>query len=717
MRVDAEIMAALPPATAREQAADASSQAVINDAVLYVSAFVVSASAVFAVALNFDSADLTGVFLLTLAFGFGASWLLRGRETVRQYGLIWTAALTLLAVVWYQQSGMFLGVPVAALIGSDRQLGLAVTLAAFAIIRSFGLVRVEDLLFCVVVGLATFGVLGSKTFEPRFTAAFLVFAFSSAYLAGQSHFIAERQHSRMPPGEDARRAARQRFALLAALFVIAWVVALPLARAAAALIPPYAPGIAPFALPGAGRGGAVTTPGRPVWSDTRSLQVGAGPIQLGRGIVMRVKCDEALYWRAGSLNFYTGESWEARRGGATVIRGGAAGGAPAGRFDLRASVRAARSRNGPGHVVRQQFEVVSLQGDTLFGAMQPVEVTLISGAHGPVTMDGAGSIAAVSARALQTASYEVLSQIDGLVPQDARSVLDANAPGLLEVPFGARRVADFARQAVGRATRPAAKVAAIVAWVQSQATYSLNAPATPAGEDAVTYFLTSSQVGYCDLFASAVALMCRAQGIPARVAVGFAPGTYDAATGAYVVRDEDAHAWVEVYLPRIGWQTVEASPATGAQARAAAEHDWTARLSRYLSAHLLYLLLALAALAWAAVAAKGRWLDHYLAQRRIERALAAQGERGAIVLAYHRLLRAFEQRGLRRRETETPNEYAQRLGRNPLLATLMPAVGAITTRYLAARFGERELSAEQAQGAQAALATVLVGLRRIKGLR
>jgi len=432
---------------------------------------------------------------------------------------------------------------------------------------------------------------------------------------------------------------------------------------------------------------------------------------------MRVKCDEPLYWRAGSLSFYTGQSWQAQRGMPTVIRRNAAG-----QFDLRAAVgaeRRARSAGarGPGRLVRQRFDVLSAQGDTLFAAMQPVQVGLASGVSGPVMMDAAGSVAAGGTRPFQPVSYEVVSQLDNLLPQGTASVLDTSDPRLLEVPFGARKVADFAREAVGSATRPAAKVAAIVGWVQSQATYSLNAPATPPAEDAVIYFLTSSKVGYCDLFASAVALMCRAQGIPARVAVGFAPGSYDAATGAYVVRDEDSHAWVEVYLPQIGWQTVEASPATGAQARVAAQRNWTGRLSRYLSVHLLYLLAALAVLAWAALAAKGRWLDDYLAQRRMEQALAAQGERGAIVLAYDRLLRAFDSRGLRRRQAETPNEYAARLGRYPYLATLMPAVGAITAQYLAARFSQREFDAEQAQRARRALESVLEGLRTVKGLR
>jgi hypothetical protein len=63
-----------------------------------------------------------------------------------------------------------------------------------------------------------------------------------------------------------------------------------------------------------------------------------------------------------------------------------------------------------------------------------------------------------------------------------------------------------------------------------------------------------------------MALLLRMGGVPARVAAGFSPGTLDAKRGDYVVRDIDAHSWVEAYFPRIGWVTFDPTP-TAAPAR------------------------------------------------------------------------------------------------------------------------------------------------------
>ena len=62
------------------------------------------------------------------------------------------------------------------------------------------------------------------------------------------------------------------------------------------------------------------------------------------------------------------------------------------------------------------------------------------------------------------------------------------------------------------------------------------------------YFLNDSHDGYCQHFAGAMALLLRMGGIPARVATGFSPGGYSERRKAWIVRDTDAHAWVEVWF-------------------------------------------------------------------------------------------------------------------------------------------------------------------------
>jgi transglutaminase-like putative cysteine protease len=79
----------------------------------------------------------------------------------------------------------------------------------------------------------------------------------------------------------------------------------------------------------------------------------------------------------------------------------------------------------------------------------------------------------------------------------------------------------------------------------------------------VDYFLFESREGYCTYYASAMVVLLRLNGIPARIAAGFAQGDYDPTLGAYRVSESDAHSWVEAYFPPYGW--VEFEPTASIQ--------------------------------------------------------------------------------------------------------------------------------------------------------
>ena len=74
-------------------------------------------------------------------------------------------------------------------------------------------------------------------------------------------------------------------------------------------------------------------------------------------------------------------------------------------------------------------------------------------------------------------------------------------------------------------------------------------------------FLFDGKQGYCQQFSGAMALLLRMAGIPARVVTGFSTGATDTKTGEFIVRDFDAHSWVEVYYPGWGWYTFDPTPA------------------------------------------------------------------------------------------------------------------------------------------------------------
>ena len=105
------------------------------------------------------------------------------------------------------------------------------------------------------------------------------------------------------------------------------------------------------------------------------------------------------------------------------------------------------------------------------------------------------------------------------------------------------------------------KAFAVQQYLTDPLVFQYDAAAPPgAGDDALKDFLFTTHRGFCQQFASSMAVLLRTLGIPARVAVGFTPGTYDAGAGAYEVTTENAHAWVEVEFPHYGWVPFEPTP-------------------------------------------------------------------------------------------------------------------------------------------------------------
>lgn len=90
-------------------------------------------------------------------------------------------------------------------------------------------------------------------------------------------------------------------------------------------------------------------------------------------------------------------------------------------------------------------------------------------------------------------------------------------------------------------------------YLRSAIAYNDQIAAPPEGVDPVHYTLFVSREGYCNYYASAMAVMLRSQGIPARVVSGYAQGEFDEATLTYRVRASNAHTWTEVYFPGFGW--------------------------------------------------------------------------------------------------------------------------------------------------------------------
>jgi hypothetical protein len=172
------------------------------------------------------------------------------------------------------------------------------------------------------------------------------------------------------------------------------------------------------------------------------------------------------------------------------------------------------------------------------------------------------------------------------------------------------RLDALARQ-LAQSSEPRLRVEATVRHLQTGYRYTL-APGAFRTGDPLAEFLFEKKAGYCEYFASAAVVLLRLQGVPARFVKGLSVGAAtDQGGGLHVVRESDAHAWVEAWLPGEGW--IEADPTPPGDFLA--QHprsSFVARLAQHARAAL--------ASAWARLAVRGpvafvRWLAGRVAER------------------------------------------------------------------------------------------------------
>jgi transglutaminase-like putative cysteine protease len=158
----------------------------------------------------------------------------------------------------------------------------------------------------------------------------------------------------------------------------------------------------------------------------------------------------------------------------------------------------------------------------------------------------------------------------------AARLTDAERAPLLRLPAVDPRV----RELVDRITRNARdddeRARALAAYLRSRYAYSL-VGAESAAADPLAEFLFVRRAGHCEQFASALAVMLRAALVPSRVATGYLGGEENPLTHTLVVRDSDAHAWVEAWIRGRGWTPYDPTPAAALRPGA----DWRSRLELY----------------------------------------------------------------------------------------------------------------------------------------
>jgi hypothetical protein len=176
--------------------------------------------------------------------------------------------------------------------------------------------------------------------------------------------------------------------------------------------------------------------------------------------------------------------------------------------------------------------------------------------------------------------YEVLSWAPTATAEELRSA-SAEYPDWVKESYLAlpedlpERIGALAMELTADTETPYDKAVAIRAYLREYP-YTLDLDAPPVDRDVVDYFLFDLKRGYCDYYATAMVVLARGAGVPARLAVGYATGEYAPDNATYRVSIADAHAWPEVYFPEYGWIAFE--PTAGfAEPSRGVEIDWAAQ--------------------------------------------------------------------------------------------------------------------------------------------
>lgn len=185
-----------------------------------------------------------------------------------------------------------------------------------------------------------------------------------------------------------------------------------------------------------------------------------------------------------------------------------------------------------------------------------------------VTFDPENMVDATGIKAQQVLArgtpYSLIASIS-VADQTSLQAAGTNYPGwvtenFLQLPPDiTQRTRDLAQQIVAdaNATTPYDQAQAINDWLRNNIKYEQEVNSAPPDQDPVDYFLFETREGYCNYYASAMVVMLRSLGVPARLTVGFAQGELMPNTQTYRILQEQAHAWPEVYFPQYGWVEFE----------------------------------------------------------------------------------------------------------------------------------------------------------------
>ncbi len=289
----------------------------------------------------------------------------------------------------------------------------------------------------------------------------------------------------------------------------------------------------------------------------------AGPLntglrgQLSNQIVLRVRAPHPSYWLGETFNNWDGQSWTEKGGNTRVISGPSPFYLPLTGPNVQPSGVISPSRD------IQTFYVATNLPNLLFAADTPEEVfypgSQVFLGPGRSIRSGLAMDSGLIYTVISQDTRATADQLAQAMPKGASPTTDLPGPEIstdLELPNSYSRVHELALSIVAKAHANSTYeiVTALENWMSKNVKYSTDIPPLPPNADSVNQFLFVTKTGFCEQISSALVVMLRTLGIPAREAVGYVPGSFNAFTDLYEIKASDAHAWVQVWYGPLGWQ-------------------------------------------------------------------------------------------------------------------------------------------------------------------
>jgi transglutaminase-like putative cysteine protease len=291
----------------------------------------------------------------------------------------------------------------------------------------------------------------------------------------------------------------------------------------------------------------------------RSLTLG-GERNVTPRPILQVFGSEGRYWRAVTYDTFTGRQW---LNTATV------------EVQYRADEMIPNPPWADRRTITYTVSLLAPTGNVLFAAPDIRQVSVpIEGLLSPVFADEADELASGAGELIwgrlqiplqEGDSYKAVSYYTDITERALRNSDTDYPPQIvdryLQLPDNfSPRVATLAAELTQNEETVYDKAKKIERFLRDY-TYNDQIAAPAPDQDPVEYFLFDLQEGYCDYYATSMAVMLRSLGIPARTASGYAEGEFDRESGSYIIKEEDAHTWVEVYFSGFGW--IEFEPTAG----------------------------------------------------------------------------------------------------------------------------------------------------------